>query len=80
MSTGLFKYLHNSQEELNILLNDSNTTKLDLADIYTAIGYIEYFKNNIDGAILNYETAKKLYMELQYDNKIAFCQSYLAFK
>ena len=78
MTNGLFKYLKNSQEELNVLSLDSNTSKLDLADIYTAIGYIEYFKNNIDGAISNYENALKLYMDLKYENKIAFCQAYLA--
>ena len=78
MTTGLFKYLHNSLEELNILANDASTTKLELADINTSIGYIEYFKNNLDSAILHYETAMRLYMELKYDNKIAFCQAYLA--
>ena len=78
MTTGLFKYLHNSLEELNILLNDASTSKIDLADIYTSIGYIEYFKNNLDEAIASYETALKIYMELKYDNKIAFCQAYLA--
>ncbi|MCR4880395.1 MAG: GAF domain-containing protein [bacterium] len=78
MTTGLFKYLHNSQEELNILLNDANTSKIDLADINTAIGYIEYFKNNLDNAISCFENALKIYMELKYDNKIAFCNAYIA--
>ena len=78
MTTGLFKYLRNSQEELNILLNNSSISQLDIADINTALGYIEYFKNNIDGAITYYETALKHYMELKYENKIAFCQAYLA--
>ena len=78
MTTGLFKYLHNSQEELNVLLNNNSLSQIDVADINTAIGYIEYFKNNIDGAISYFENAMKIYMELKYDNKIAFCQAYLA--
>jgi len=77
MKTELFKYLKNTPEELLALLDD-DISKPECADIYTALGYIEYFKNNIEVALSYYELAQKIYMELQDDNRVALCNAYLA--
>ncbi len=77
MKTELFKYLYKNQEELEILAKEE--TALDKqAEVNTALGYIYYYQNNIDNAENCFEIAKKNYMELKDDAKIAFCQAYLA--
>ncbi len=77
METKLFKYLHNSPEELKELL-EKDISKEETAEILVSLGYIEYFKNSTDTAISNFETAQKIYMDLHDDNKIALCHAYLA--
>ena len=77
MKTRLYNFLNKYPDELLQMLNN-NVSPEETADINTSLGYIQYFKNDIDSAISYYETAQKIYMELQDDNKVSFCNAYLA--
>ncbi len=77
MKTRLFNFLNKHPNELYEMLKGSISDE-ETADINTALGYIQYFKNDIDNAISHYENAQKIYMELQDDNKVSFCNAYLA--
>ena len=77
-STTLFKYLNKKPLELQKLQDDTSLSKTEQAQVCTSIGYIKYFKNDMESAISYFEKAHNIYMELKDDNKIAFCLAYLA--
>lgn len=77
MKTELFLYLEKTPEEL-LKLSEETTCATEKADILVALGYIEYFKKNIDEALNHYEAAQKIYMEQQHNNKVALCNAYIA--
>ena len=71
MKTRLYNFLNKYPDELLQMLNN-NVSPEETADINTSLGYIQYFKNDIDSAISYYETAQKIYMELQMITKFLF--------
>ena len=60
MDSRLYNYFKNSPQELNQMLAEENISLEKQGDIWTAFGYIEFFKNNIDEAISYYEKAATL--------------------
>lgn len=77
MKTELFSHLGKKPEELLKLIEDTSCS-VEKADILIALGYLEYFKKNIDEALNHYEAAQKIYMEQQHNNKVALCNAYIA--